>query len=132
MKFKEKNISGHKKKKGEKKQRIKSTPLRIKVVDIDNTEKSDSVETKSAKKNGFVKKDRKKKELKPNINLMVTEEDDLASFQDDFELEDGDDDGDYQNFMEEMAKLDGKKRKITSSRQEGTDHWRRYMRWIDL
>ena len=58
--------------------------------------------------------------MKPNINLIVTEEDDLATFQDDFELEDGDDDGDYESFMEEMAKIDGKKKKILSNRVEGT------------
>ena len=120
MKFKEKNISGHKKKKG-----TKSTPFKIKVVDIENQDKPedvDNIKTKSAKK----KKEGPKKQLKPNINLIVTEEDDLATFQDDFELEDGDDDGDYESFMEEMAKLDGKKRKITSTREEGTGNVSEY------
>ena len=120
MKFKEKSVSGHKKKKGDK--RTRKTPMKIKVVDMDDDkEKSESEETTEAKPaKKTVKKERKKNQLKPNINLMVTEEDDLASFQDDIELEEGDDVGDYETFMEEMAKLDGKKRKITSNRQEGT------------
>ena len=116
MKFKEKNISDHKKKKGV--QRTRTIPMKIKVVDMVDKEKSDGVDTIKAK--SAEKEDRKKKQLKPNINLMITEEDDLATFQNDFEMEESDGDGDYESFMEEMAKLDGKKRKITSTRQEGT------------
>merc|ERR1719370_2799783 len=42
-------------------------------------------------------------------------EDDEDEYEDD-----SDDGGDYESFMDEMAKLDGKKRKITSDRTEGT------------
>ena len=128
MKFKEKTGKSPKKK-----QRSKSTPFKIKVVDIEEKEATEpSVadivskeeepidKKKKKKKNGYIKKEKKTKQMKPNINLMVTEEDELASFQDDFELDEGDVEGDYENFMEEMAKLDGKKKKIISTREEGT------------
>merc|ERR1719342_2002365 len=129
MKFKEKSGKSPKKKKGE--QRPKSTPFKIKVVDIEEKEameplvadivsKEEKPIDKKKKKNGYIKKEKKTKQMKPNINLMVTEEDELASFQDDLELDEGDVEGDYENFMEEMAKLDGKKKKIISTREEGT------------
>ena len=130
MKFKEKSNRFPKKKKSE--TRARSTPFKIKVVDIEDKktveqdEEVSKVETQPAKKNGYVKKVRKANQMKPNINLMVTEEEDLASFQDDMEPDDGEVDGDYENFMEEMARLDGKKKKITSTREEGTGDMSEY------
>ena len=130
MKFKEKSNRFPKKKKSE--TRARSTPFKIKVVDIEDKktveqdEEVSKVETQPAKKNGYVKKVRKANQMKPNINLMMTEEDDLASFQDDLEPDDGEVDGDYENFMEEMAQLDGKKKKITSTREEGTGDMSEY------
>jgi len=134
MKFKEKSGRLPKQKRGE--QKAKSTPFKIKVVDIEDKieekktadldEDETTADTGPVKKNGYVKKARKPKQMRPNINLLVTEEDDLASFKDDLELDEGDVEGDYENFMEEMAKLEGKKRKIMSSREEGTGEMSEY------
>ena len=128
MKFKEKSIvkTPHRKKDQSKKK--SSTPFKINIVDIKPSEDSNVVETpsKKEKRKSVVKKKSKFEEKKPNINLIVTEDDELNSLQskeEDFdeEFSDGDvNEGDYENFMEEMAKIDGKKKKILSNRVEGT------------
>ena len=138
MKFKVSDIKntpqGEKKnKKGTK------TPLKIKVVDVDekeaeneekdNTKKKTWQELKQIKKvQKQIKRDQKgnvqNKSLKPNLNLLVTDDEEFKSLENDGFSDDGsepgDFEGDYANFMEEMAKIDGKKKKILSNRVEGT------------
>ena len=138
MKFKVSDIKNtpqgvKKNKKGSK------TPLKIKVVDVNeedaknkrnvDTKKKTWQELKQTKKvQKQIKKDQKGKvqsgSLKPNLNLMVTDDEEFKSLENDgFSVEGsefGDIEGDYANFMEEMAKIDGKKKKILSNRVEGT------------
>jgi len=111
-----------KKSKGSTPRRNKATPF--KVVDV---EESDEAFHKKMMSSG--KKKRKKDEngindtaTSPPIELLVKDTEEQFDSNDiDEEYSDNESDGgDYENFMEEMAKLDGKKRKITSDRSEGT------------
>merc|ERR1719210_369002 len=127
MKFREKRIVKTPNRKKDQSKKKSSTPFKINVVDIKPSEDSNVVETPSRKekRKSVIKKKSKSEEKKPNINLIVTEDDELNSLQskeEDFdeEFSDGDvNEGDYENFMEEMAKIDGKKKKILSNRVEG-------------
>ena len=138
MKFKVSDIketsnSAEEKKKGTK------TPLKIKVVDVtekepDNENNGDNKkktwqELKQLKKvQKQIKKEQKGKaqtgNIKPSLSLMVADDEEFKSLENKGFSDDGSDpgdfEGDYANFMEEMAKIDGKKKKILSNRVEGT------------
>ena len=112
------------------------TPLKIKVIDLNEKEveeENDVPKKKTWQELKQIKKVQKqlKKELKekpgsmkPNLNLMVIDDDEFQTLENEGFSDDGgepgDFDGDYANFMEEMAKIDGKKKKILSNRVEGT------------
>ena len=113
-----------KKSKGSTPRRNKATPF--KVVEVEDSDEAFHKKMSCGKKG---KKKMKEKtaleDLAPKIKLMVEENEDMNQFDsknmdDEFSDEESDEGGDYENFMEEMAKLDGKKRKITSDRSEGT------------
>jgi len=125
-KAKEKSGSTPKKVKGSTPRRNKATPF--KVVDVAESDEAFHKKMSSSKK-GKKKTNQKSEEekLAPQIKLMIDEDEDIKQFvtkdtehhEDEYE-DDSDDGGDYESFMDEMAKLDGKKRKITSDRTEGT------------
>jgi len=91
---------------------------------------SDEVKEKSETDEDFHKRmikenSKKSKKLKSEpVKLLIDDNDDLdfdtGTRSDESEGDDDVDDEDYQNFMEEMSKLDGKKHKITGERTEGT------------
>ena len=116
MKFKVKDIDKSKKKPSKSKT---ATPSTFKVVDIED----DSSKVNSKSKSSKQKENKSLEKPKPNLNLLVTDKDE--EFGEDIENEFSDnednDDGDYENFMEEMAKIDGKKKKIVSNRGEGLE-----------
>ena len=131
MKFKEKDIDKNKKRssKGASKGASrKSTPFKIKVVDVEEEKsiKSPKKDKKATKSEKNTPKSEKKS--KPNINLLVSHEDELEKFETDFdnEVSDIDDDGDFDNFAEEIAKIDGKKKKILSNRDEVSEEVSQY------
>ena len=124
MKFKE---SGSAPKRSKKSKVNRKPPFKIKVVDLNNDNASGECAESAPEVQNVPRKERKfikKEKTKPKINLMVTDDDELNSFREN-DFSDGggsdvDNDGDYENFMEEMAKIDGKKKKILSNRVEGT------------
>merc|ERR1719210_1418181 len=83
MKFREKRIVKTPNRKKDQSKKKSSTPFKINVVDIKPSEDSNVVETpsKKEKRKSVVKKKSKSEEKKPNINLIVTEDDELNSFQ---------------------------------------------------
>ena len=117
MKFKVKDIDKSKKKGHQSKS---ATPSKFKVVDIDDSASKVKTKPKSSKQKESKSNSKKSK---PNLNLLVTDKEE--EFGDDFENEFSDDgyndDGDYEQFMEEMAKIDGKKKKIVSNRGDGLE-----------
>ena len=128
MKFREVDIDSSKKTKRKSSQ--KSTPFKIKVVEVEENktetvvnEKQDVVPKKQRsfkQKINKKTKEAKKSTVKPNINLLVTD-DDFENFNDKHSDGDfSDNEGDYEAFMEDMAKIDGKKKKILSNRVEGS------------
>ena len=138
MKFKVSDIKETPKAAEEKKKGTK-TPLKIKVVDVaekepnnenngDNKKKTWQELKQMKKVQKQIKRDQKGKahsgDLKPNLNLMVADDEEFKSLENEGFSDDGSDpgdfEGDYANFMEEMAKIDGKKKKILSNRVEGT------------
>jgi len=106
------------KSKGSTPRRKKATPF--KVVDVEESDEAFHKKMTSGKKSK--KKKAVGKDSNPQIKLLLEEnEEQFDSKEIDEEYSDNESDvGDYENFMEEMAKLDGKKRKITSDRSEGT------------
>ena len=127
MKFKVKDVkkipgSVQKNKKGTK------SPFRINVIEMNDGAVRNENYLKNTKKKPYKEKRKEdqsqQEKVMPNINLMVTEDDELDSFGtgefSDDGSEAGDTERDYETFMEEMAKLDGKKKKILSNRVEGT------------
>ena len=138
MKFKVSDIkeipnSAEEKKKGTK------TPLKIKVVDVTEKEPDDENKGDNKKKTWQelkqmkkvqkqIKKEQKGKaqsgNIKPSLSLMVADDEEFKSLENEGFSDNGSDpgdfEGDYANFMEEMAKIDGKKKKILSNRVEGT------------
>ena len=123
---KDKGGSTPKRSKGSIPRRNKATPF--KVVDVEESDEAfhKKMSTSKKSKNKF-KATEKKNVPVAQIKLMIDDDEDLKQFDDTPDIEDeyndeseSDEGGDYESFMEEMAKLDGKKRKITSDRSEGT------------
>jgi len=127
---KDKNGSTPNRTKGSTPRRNKATPF--KVVDVEESDEAFHKKLAISKNIKKSKAKEVKKAVLPNIKLMVDEDEDYNQFNDasddmdeesDDESEDG---GDYEAFMEEMSKLDGKKKKITSDRTEGTGEMSEY------
>ena len=118
---KEKKIGGAKKKKNVFK--VVETKKKVKVVETkEKPETDEEFHRKMVQETS--KKSKKKKNDQVNL-LLPNEEDDFVQdntshIGDESGDEDDDiDQGDYSKFMEEMSKLDGKKQKISSTRNDG-------------
>ena len=123
MKFNVKDNDKSKKKSAKKSK--PNTPFKVKVVDVNDESKTKSYEENKSSKVKSKSSEVPEEKFKPNLDLLITDKDELEEFDEQSENdlsgddEGGEGDGDYENFMEEMAKIDGKKKMIVSNRGEG-------------